>query len=92
MAFILLAPAVIDGLIIGGSIIGGAIVGITAGYLVRKFHKKLGLKEGRHSVNYDNGDQYEGDFKNFKREGRGIFRFKDQRKYDGEFKNNQMTG
>jgi hypothetical protein len=92
MAFILLAPAFIDGLIIGGTIIGGAIVAIGVTIKIVRLHKKLGLKEGRHSVNYDNGDQYEGNFQNYKREGRGIFRFKDQRKYDGEFKNNQMTG
>jgi hypothetical protein len=75
MAFILLAPAVIDGLILGGTIVGGAIVAIGASYLLIRLHKKLGLKEGRHRVDYDNGDQYEGDFDNYRRQGKGMYKY-----------------
>ena len=36
---------------------------------------------------YNNGDRYEGDFKNDKREGKGIMYHNNGDRYEGDFKN-----
>ena len=41
---------------------------------------------------YDNGDIYEGEFKNNLNEGYGIFYYYDGDRYEGEFKNGKMEG
>ena len=48
---------------------------------------------GKASAYYTNGDIYEGDFTEGKREGRGIYRYASNGdKYDGEWKNNDRHG
>ena len=41
-------------------------------------------------MNYNNGDKYEGEFKNNLKEGKGIMIYNNGDKYDGEFKNNEI--
>lgn len=41
---------------------------------------------------YENGDKYDGDWKNGKREGRGNQSFAVGTKYEGEWKNDKMNG
>lgn len=41
---------------------------------------------------YENGEQYEGEFKDDKRNGQGILIFIDGDRYEGEWKNNQFLG
>jgi hypothetical protein len=46
-------------------------------------------KHGHRIYKYDNGDIYEGEFKNCKRNGHGIFKFSNGDFYEGEFKNDK---
>ena len=39
-----------------------------------------------------NGNKYEGEFKNDKREGKGIMLYNDGDKYEGEFKDDKKDG
>ena len=43
-------------------------------------------------MNYNNGDKYEGEFKNNLREGKGIMNYNNGDKYEGEWKNNLREG
>ena len=57
---------------------------------------KNGLREGKGTMNYNNGFIYEGDWKNDRREGKGLlYKEKDKLKkerYEGEFKNGKIEG
>ena len=51
------------------------------------------IKEKEKGIYYHkNGNKYEGDWKNEKRDGKGIFYWNDGRKYEGDFKNNIREG
>ena len=41
---------------------------------------------------FNNGDRYEGDWKNNVYEGKGIYFWKDGRKYEGNWKNDKKEG
>ena len=41
---------------------------------------------------YENGDKYDGEWKNNKREGKGIQYFAVGTRYNGEWKNDKMNG
>ena len=41
---------------------------------------------------YNNGDRYEGDWNNNKKEGKGVFIWPDGKKYEGDFKDNKRDG
>ena len=41
---------------------------------------------------YNNGDKYEGGFKNDLKEGKGIYYYNNGNKYEGEFKNDLREG
>ena len=41
---------------------------------------------------YYNGDRYEGDYKNNKREGKGIYYFNNGKRYEGNWKNDKKDG
>ena len=43
-------------------------------------------------MTWENGDKYEGHWKDDKKEGKGIFTWIQGEIYIGEWKNNQMTG
>ena len=43
------------------------------------------IKEGKGILFYNNGNKYEGDFKNDKKEGKGIMYFNNGNKYEGGF-------
>jgi hypothetical protein len=45
------------------------------------------MKEGKGKIYYNNGETYEGDFKNDVAEGNGVFISPNGDKYKGEFKN-----
>ena len=54
------------------------------------------MKEGKGIEYYPNGERYEGDFRNDKKEGKGIYYhneepFKGDR-YEGDFRNNIQEG
>merc|ERR1712146_729273 len=52
----------------------------------------LNQPHGKGVMTLDNGDKYDGDWENGKREGRGIFTLANGNKYDGEIKNNKREG
>ena len=41
---------------------------------------------------YNNGDRYEGDYRNSKKEGKGIYYYNDGSRYEGDFKNGKKDG
>ena len=41
---------------------------------------------------WNDGDRYEGDFKNDKKEGKGIYYWNDGNRYEGDFKNDKKEG
>ena len=43
-------------------------------------------------MNYNNGDKYDGEWKNDLREGNGIYEYKNGDKYKGEWKNDLRNG
>ena len=48
---------------------------------------------GKALAQYQNGDTYEGDFLDGKREGRGVYRYASNgEKYDGDYKENEKHG
>jgi hypothetical protein len=51
-----------------------------------------GLKQGKGTFFYDNGDKYVGDFYNDNKEGFGIYYFNNGDKYEGQYVNNQREG
>ena len=51
-----------------------------------------GLREGKGIIYFNNGDRYEGDWKNDKKEGKGIFYFNNGDRYEGDFKNDTFEG
>ena len=56
---------------------------------IQKLEKKLSKKN---SFNYDNGERYQGDFNNNKREGKGIYYYNNGNKYIGDWKNGLKEG
>ena len=50
------------------------------------------LKEGKGIYYWNDGDRYEGDWKNDKEEGKGIYYFKSGNRYEGDWKNGKMEG
>ena len=50
------------------------------------------LLEGKGIMIYKNGDKYDGDWVNGKREGKGIMTYSNGGKYDGEWKNDKRMG
>ena len=53
-----------------------------------KDNNKNNIKEGKGTMNYNNGDKYIGEWKNDKREGKGKIIYKDNSEFDGEWKEN----
>lgn len=51
-----------------------------------------GVRSGRGTIHYKNGDKYKGDFKNNMRTGRGVIERKNGDMYIGQFKNNKTHG
>ena len=51
-----------------------------------------GLKNGKGTYYFDNGDKYVGDFRDGDREGEGIYYYKNGDKYEGHFKKNRKDG
>ena len=49
-------------------------------------------KEGKGIMKYNNGDLYEGEWKNDKKEGNGIMKFENGNIYEGEWKNDLIEG
>ena len=49
-------------------------------------------KEGKGKFSYNDGNTYEGEYKNDMREGRGIYRYKNGDKYIGEWKKDKKHG
>ena len=47
-------------------------------------------KRGKRNNELNNGDKYEGEFKNNKKEGKGIIYYKNGDKYEGEWENAQI--
>ena len=64
-------------------------------YLMNIYNKMIG-KNARINkkgiIHLNNGDRYEGDYKNDKREGKGIYCWKDGSKYEGDWKNSLKEG
>ena len=50
------------------------------------------LREGKGIFYINNGNRYEGDWKNDKYEGKGIFYYNKGDKYEGDFKNGLKEG
>ena len=50
-----------------------------------------GLKEGKGIIYFNNGDRYEGDFRNDKFEGKGIY-YKSGDRYEGDYRNGKREG
>ena len=48
--------------------------------------------EGKGIFYYNNGNKYDGEYKNNKNEGKGTFYYNDDDIYDGEWKNNKING
>lgn len=48
--------------------------------------------EGKEIIHYNNGDKYEGQLLDGKRNGKGIYYFSDGNTYEGEFLDNHITG
>jgi hypothetical protein len=48
--------------------------------------------KGIYSSMKSNGDRYEGDWKNGKKDGKGILYYKGRKRYDGEWKNGEKDG
>ena len=46
--------------------------------------------DGKGIYYYNNGDRYEGDFRNHKKEGKGIYYYNDGDRYEGDFRNDKM--
>jgi len=55
-------------------------------------HPLAGRNRTRGKQNYDNGDSYEGELFDNKRDGQGTYTWKDGDKYVGDFIDNQRTG
>jgi len=51
-----------------------------------------GVREGKGTYSFANGDKYEGDWKNNKMEGKGVYTFKDGDKYDGDWVGGKKEG
>ena len=51
-----------------------------------------GLREGKGTYSFANGDKYEGDWKSNKMEGKGVYTYKDGDKYDGEWVGGKKKG
>ena len=51
-----------------------------------------GVREGKGTYSFANGDKYEGDWKNNKMEGKGVYTYKDGDKYDGEWVGGKKEG
>ncbi|KEP61083.1 UNVERIFIED_CONTAM: MORN repeat-containing protein [Hammondia hammondi] len=51
-----------------------------------------GVYTGLASVQYTNGDSFEGEFVNGRKEGRGVYTYRNGDKFQGEYKNNKRTG
>ena len=49
-------------------------------------------KEGKGVYYYNNGNRYEGDWRNSKREGKGIFYYNDGDREMGDYSNNKRIG
>ena len=50
------------------------------------------IKEKEKEYIFNNGNRYEGDWKNGKKEGKGIFYFNSGSRYEGDWKNDKMEG
>ena len=50
------------------------------------------FKRRKRKYYYNDGERYEGDYVNGKREGKGIYYFKNGDKYEGDFKNGLKEG
>ena len=53
---------------------------------------KKGLREGRGSFTYANGDKYDGDFKNDERNGEGTYTYQNGDIYKGSYENDLRHG
>ena len=51
-----------------------------------------GVREGKGTYSFPNGDKYEGYWKNNKMEGKGVYYFKDGDKYDGDWVGGKKEG
>ena len=51
-----------------------------------------GYRKGKKILYYNDGDRYEGDFKNNIREGKGIMYYNSGDKYEGDWKNDISEG
>ena len=51
-----------------------------------------GVREGKGTYTFSNGDKYEGDWKNNQMEGKGVYYFKDGDKYDGDWVGGKKEG
>ena len=49
-------------------------------------------KEGKGIMNYNNGDEYDGEWLNDMKNGKGVMKYKNGAKYDGEWKNDLKEG
>ena len=53
---------------------------------------KKKLKEGRGIYYYNDGERYEGDWKNDLKDGKGIYYYNDGERYEGDWKNDLKQG
>lgn len=51
-----------------------------------------GTYTGKASVQYTNGDLYEGDYVDGKKEGKGVYIYRNGDKFEGQYKDNRRTG
>ena len=51
-----------------------------------------GIKEGKGTYFWEDGDKYKGDWKNDKKNGKGIYLHSDGNRYEGDFKNDKREG
>ena len=52
----------------------------------------VNLKEGNGIYYYNNGERYEGDWKNDLKEGKGIYYYNDGDRYEGDYKDSKKEG
>jgi len=50
------------------------------------------FKRRKRNKYYNNGDRYDGDWKNGKKEGKGIYYYNNGNRYEGDWKNDLREG